>query len=143
MRGLLIALSLGIFAGLASAEPVPKEKDKTTADKVVGKWRVVKSDGTEVNDLTCEFTKDGKMILTFGSGEQAMKWEGKYKVVKETIDYSITMGEDKKAEVLTIKKLTDKSMTTADPDGLIEEFEKIEEKKKEDKEEKKEEKKPN
>ena len=137
MRGLLIALSLGIFAGLASAEPVPKEKEKTTAEKVVGKWRVVKSDGTEVNNLTCEFTKDGKMILIFGEGEQAMKWEGKYKVVKETIDYSITMGEDKKAEVLTIKKLTDKAMTTADPDGLMEEFEKIEEKKKEEKKEEK------
>lgn len=123
MRELLIGLSLGILAALTFASPAPKEK--TTAEKVVGRWQVVKSGGEEVKNLTCEFTKDGKMILIFVNGEQVMKWEGKYKVVKETIDYSVTMDEEKKAEVLTIKKLTDKAMTTVDPDGLVEEFVKI------------------
>jgi uncharacterized protein (TIGR03066 family) len=140
----LLSLSLAALFGTALvAAPVPKT-EPTMAEKVVGKWKLAKSRGTAPDQLhVVEFTKDGKMILTVGEGDDAVVFKGKYKVEKEAIDYELMFGEDKKAEALKIKKITDKAMTTEDPDGIVEEFERIEEKKKDEKkEEKKEDKKP-
>ena len=135
MRFLIATLLVGLASGFATADPIPKEKEKTAlekqAEKVIGKWRIVKSNGTEINGTTVEFTKDGKMTISMDEGKTEFK--GKYKVTKEGIDYKVSLGETEKAEVLTIKKLEEKTMTTEDPEGVAEEFERIEVKKKESK----------
>ena len=141
MRFLIVALLAGLVLGTVYADPVPKEKVKTNAEKVVGKWRIVKSDGTEVNGMTVEFTDKGKMTISVDDGKSVI--QGTYKVTKEGIDYTIETDDEKQTEVLKIKKLDDEKMTTEDPMGKIEEFERIVDKKKDEKkEEKKEEKKP-
>ena len=138
MRTLLMVLSAGFLSASAfAADPVPKDATKDQAEKVVGKWRITKSGGSEVNGTTVEFTKDGKMTISMNEGQNEFK--GTYKVTKEGIDYTVMIGEEKKTEILKIKKLEEKNMTTEDPEGQVEEFERIVEKKKE---EKKEEKKP-
>ena len=135
MRFLIATLLVGLASGFATADPIPKEKEKTAlekqAEKVIGKWRIAKSNGTEINGTTVEFTKDGKMTISMDEGKAEFK--GTYKVTKEGIDYKVSLGETEKAEVLTIKKLEEKTMTTEDPEGVAEEFERIEEKKKESK----------
>ena len=101
MRLLLVGLISGLFTLIGFATDTPKEKEKTQADKVVGKWRITKSSGTEVNGTTVEFTKDGKMTITMSEGDEKKVFKGTYKVTKEGIDYSVLIGEEKKAEVLT------------------------------------------
>lgn len=133
MRTLLVGLISGLFALTSFAADTPKEKETTQADKVVGKWRITKSGGNEVNGTSVEFTKDGKMTISMGDGDEKQEFKGTYKVTKEGIDYTVMIGEMKKTEVLKIKKLEEKNMTTEDPDGQVEEFERIEEKKKEEK----------
>jgi uncharacterized protein (TIGR03066 family) len=134
--GMLVVAVAVNTPSVARADPIKADKADATAEKVVGKWRLTKANGTEINNTTVEFTKDGKMVMTLGVGEDAAKYVGTYKVVKETIDYKIDVEELKKAEVLKIKKIDSKAMTTEDPDGIVEEFEK-EDKKDDKKEEKK------
>ena len=133
MRAALGLFAVAFLVSVAPADPVKADKADATAEKVVGKWRLVKSNGTEVNNTAVEFTKDGKMVMTLGAGDDASKYVGTYKVVKETIDYKIDVEGQKKAEVLKIKKIDAKAMTTEDPEGIVEEFEKVEEKKDEKK----------
>jgi uncharacterized protein (TIGR03066 family) len=137
MRLLSASLAAVITATLvAFAAPVPKEK--TTAEKLVGTWKLVKFQGEDPpgGGATVEFTKDGKMIITFDNNGEKLVAKGTYKVVgDDKIDYKVTLpgGEDK-SEVLTIKKLTEDELVTTDPDDLKEEFKRVkEEKKKEEK----------
>lgn len=133
MRAALGLFVVAVAVNASPADPIKADKADATAEKVVGVWRLTKSNGTEINNTTVEFTKDGKMVMTLGAGEDAAKYVGTYKVVKETIDYKIDVEEQKKAEVLKIKKIDAKAMTTEDPEGVVEEFEKVEAKKEEKK----------
>ena len=59
MRGLLIALSLGIVAGLAHAEPVPKEKEKTTAARTIFDMSVFSCRGpVDLDRVICELSHE-------------------------------------------------------------------------------------
>jgi uncharacterized protein (TIGR03066 family) len=129
-----IAFAMIALATLAhfqlQAEPIKKPKEKTTVEKVVGKWKLTKANGTETNDVFVEFDKDGKMTISMGAGDCIQKYSGKYTVGKdESIDYEVSIGDAKKSEILKIKKLTEEEMKTEDPDGVLEEFERVKEKK--------------
>src|SRR5438876_455834 len=66
MRLLAACLAAACGAALsAPAAPVPKDKQKTTAEKLVGTWELVKNSKGNVEGLTVyvEFTKDGKMAV--------------------------------------------------------------------------------
>src|SRR5439155_3929364 len=56
----------------APAAPVPKDKQKTTAEKLVGTWELVKNSKGNVEGLTVyvEFTKDGKMAVKYTPKEK-------------------------------------------------------------------------
>jgi len=109
--------------------PVPKDK-KGTAEKVLGKWKLVKttSGDKEVPTLIVEFAKDGKMTVTQG-GDGAAIYEGTYKVEGETIPYKLKIGGAEKVETLKIKKLTDDELHVVDPDEIQEDFKRVVEKK--------------
>lgn len=137
---LTAAVLLGTFAlaTAAPSAPIPKEK-KGTAEKLLGRWEMTKSDGKAPKDgkYVVEFAKEGKLSLRveFAGGDQPLVLKGSYKVVDgDKIDYKLTQpdGEDKK-EVLAIKKLTDDELVTEDPDGVKEEFKRVKEEKKDDK----------
>lgn len=141
IRMVLTPIGLMAFAIFVHSAPVPKA-GQTTAEKVVGRWELVKSRGKPPHaPHFVVFAKDGTMTLEVGTGDNAVKYTGKYKVVGEAIDYELTMGDEKKSEKLDIKKLTDDEMQTTDPDGIEEEFKKIKDKEKDkDKEKEKKEK---
>lgn len=118
---LLIAVAFAV-----QAAPVPKG-DKTTAEKVTGKWELVKSRGSAPSAKhIITFTKEGMMTIEVGA-ENPVKYSGKWKITENAIDYEMTFGDDHKTEKLDIKKLTSEEMKTTDPDGIEEEFRRVKE----------------
>ncbi len=126
----MIAIGLCAFLivpiGALIAAPVPKPV-KTTADKIVGKWNLVKSSNGLAEGTKCvvELTKDGKMTITMTIGVGTSLYEGTYKFDKDKIDYEVSLGGIKKAEILTIKTIADDELAVTDPDGIVEEFKRI------------------
>ncbi|SRR5579885_3127649 len=128
------------LAAPAGAAPIPKDQPKTNAEKIVGTWKLVSNSKETPKDVTyyVEFAKDGKMTLRAeptGDGEK-MTFTGKYKVDGDKIDYELTIGDNKKQEILTIKKLTDDELVTVDPDDIKEEFKRVKEEKKKEEDKK-------
>jgi uncharacterized protein (TIGR03066 family) len=117
----------------ALSAPIPKQEKKSNAEKLVGKWELVKG-GTETPKdvkFVVEFAKDGVMTLHIEPKDgEKMTLKGKYKVDGEKIDYEMEQpGGEKKQEILTIKKLTDDELITVDPADIKEEFKRVKEKK--------------
>jgi uncharacterized protein (TIGR03066 family) len=140
----LLAACLAAACGAAvTAAPVPKDKQKTTTEKLVGTWELVKNSKGNVEGVTVsvEFTKDGKMAVKYVPKEKdaaATTLNGKFKAEGEKIDYTIDDGMGgTRGEILTIKKLTEDELITVDPDNIQEDFKRVKEKKDEKKEEKK------
>lgn len=124
----LAGLWLLVAAPALVAAPVPKAKPKTTADKLVGTWRLVKTSqagGVKVT-LLVDLAADGTMTArqsADGEDDPDVR-TGTYKVDGETIPYTLGRGDgsDPKSETLTIKKLTDDELVVVDPDGIQEDF---------------------
>lgn len=118
---LLIATSLS-----ASAAPVPKDPPKN-ADRVVGVWKIVKSDTPtpEGRQAEVEFTADGKLELRveFAGGRTVRK--GTYKVEGDKIKYELSTDNGVRGETLVIKSIAADDMVTEDPDGKKETFERV------------------
>jgi uncharacterized protein (TIGR03066 family) len=136
MRLLAACLAIACGATLTAAQ-APKDKPKTTAEKLVGTWELVKdSKGNVEATVLVEFTKDGKMTVKHTPKEKGAKTttlNGKFKAEGEKIDYTIDDGAGgTRGEILTIKKLTDDELVTVDPEGVQEDFKRAKEKEKKD-----------
>jgi len=141
---LVLAAAAAVFgtALAVSAAPVPKEK--TTAEKLLGTWKLVKSSQGNPEDVTflVTFSDKGEMTLKVEPKDKdadAITLKGKYKLVdadkrgEEKIDYEMDNGTGgTKKEVLKIKKLTDDELVTTDPDDIKEEFKRVKDEKKKD-----------
>lgn len=139
----LTGLVIG-FAHLSPtvAAPVPKEKKKTVEEKIVGTWKLVKTDNGPASGyaFTITFKAGGEMSFTrsypgndipprvspgkFKAGEP----DEKYKL--GSIDWKVKEGNAERGEVSKILKLTDTEMEFEDPEGLKESFERVKEEKK-------------
>jgi uncharacterized protein (TIGR03066 family) len=135
MRFILGSIGLlGIALTIASAAPVLK--GKSDADKLIGTWKLVRSDqGVPENvQFFVELTRDGKMSLRVEPTGPAppILLKGTYKHEGDKIDYTLqTQQGTEKQEVLTIQKLTETELVTVDPEGIKEEFERVKVEKKE------------
>jgi uncharacterized protein (TIGR03066 family) len=137
MRALaaLLLLALPVLAA-----PVPKAKVKTTEQKLIGKWRMVKSDtdnGVQKGyDFYVIFKEKGEFELRYEyEGDiKPRSYLGTYKVLEgDKIDYTVHLNGRAKTEVLTIDKLTDTEVSWTDPDKLKESLERVNEEEKKDK----------
>ncbi len=139
MRTLILSAAFGVLlAGGLTAAPVPKMKEKTTEEKLVGKWKLVKSD----NKLPpYEFVIDfkGKGELAFirnppkGGPGGVVVSEGKYTVLAdEKVDWKVNEFGKERGETAKIKMLTADKLVLEDPAGIKEEFERVVEKPKDD-----------
>lgn len=136
MRALFAVLLLVAFVAPTLAAPVPKAKAKSTEQKLLGKWRLVKSDTDNGVQRGYEFyvifKEKGEFELRYEypDGTPPRAYTGTFKVIDETkIDYSVTIGNRLKTEVLDITKLTDTEVAWTDPDKLKEELERAKEEK--------------
>ncbi len=130
MRGLFAVLLLAVPV---LAAPVPKVKVKSTEQKLLGKWRMVKGDNSDGVRKGYEF-----YVIFKDRGEFELRYEydgdvkprsyfGTYKVIgDDKIDYSVDLGgRARKTEILTIDKLTDTEVSWTDPDKLKESLERV------------------
>jgi uncharacterized protein (TIGR03066 family) len=134
----------------AAAAPVPKDKKKKTLeDKVLGKWKLIASQGEAVPTpyFYIVYKKDGEMEFRREyAGRAPSVSKGKYKPGEPddenklgTIDWTVNEGGGERGELSRITELTDDVLEFKDPQGVVERFERVKEDEK--KEEKKEEKK--
>ncbi len=122
MRVLLAGAIVCLLGAVALADD-KKDKKETKSDNaklIVGKWEVSKADeGTLPMGTMIEFTKDGKLILSFKVGEQENKMEGTYKLKGDKFDIIFKMGDNEHTDEIIIKKLDDTTLSTANKEGKI------------------------
>lgn len=117
--------ALVVCYSVAGAAPVPK--DRAEAEKVVGTWKMtLDSQGNTTTNLALEIHAGGKFVIrqVLPDGREVV-YEGTYSVKGDRMPYEVRRGDFKKAETLTIKKLTATELVVVDPDGLKEEFARV------------------
>ncbi len=131
-----VLFSLLLFALPLAAAPVPKAKVKTTEQKLIGKWRMVKSD-TDAGRLKgyefyVIFKEKGELELRYEyDGDiKPLSYTGTYKVLDgDKIEYTVNQNGRTKTEVLDVTTLTDTEVSWTDPDKLKETLEKVKDEK--------------
>src|SRR2546423_5480202 len=94
------------------------EEKKDLAKMLVGKWECTKSDPDSLPvGGVVEFTKDGKITVTVKEGDKETKMEGTYTVEAHKFTFVLKMGDQEHKDTITVKKITDKEMSTEDKDG--------------------------
>ena len=151
MRGLTLAVAVGLFAagGMADDKDKPKgkpadekkdEKVKVSEEALAGRWELVKTDGTlpEEFEFVIEYQAKGvmKFIRTPKEEGKPRASTGKYKLDGDKIEWTVDDAGGERGETSKVKKLTADKLVLEDPDGIKEEFEKVAEKKKDDKKDK-------
>ena len=121
---LAVAFSTTLFA---------EDKPKTTAEKLIGKWKLVKS-GEELPEgatATLELMKAGKLKVTISFMGTTQVIDGTYTLEGEKkLKVEMKQGENEKKETMTIEKLTEDELITIDEKNKKDEFKRIKEEKK-------------
>jgi uncharacterized protein (TIGR03066 family) len=108
--------SLGLGLGTPAAAD---EKKDDLAKKIVGKWEITKAGGDVGPGSTLDFTKDGKVTLVVKEENESRTLKGTYKIEKDQLTVTLTVGENSFDQTLTIKKLTDDAMELEDEKKMI------------------------
>jgi len=112
--------AVGSIAVLAQADE--KSVDK---DKLIGKWKIVMIDGkVPPVDSVLEFTKDGKLVFTFGKDSDGSKVESTYSIDGNKITVTVKKGDNEDKNTETISLNGDK-LTITKRDGKKVELERI------------------
>ena len=114
---------------LAFSTSVAQEKGKIDGKLLIGKW-TPKEDKKGGAGMTLEFMKDGKLAIAIEGGGKSEKVDGTYKLDGDKLVVSLTYEGAKKEETLTVKKLTDAELETADSKGKTDSFTKVKDEKK-------------
>ena len=113
-------LAAGVMVSTLTAG-VRAEKKADNAALIVGTWEVSKADkGTVAVGSVVEFTKDGKMKID--DKEKDRKLEGTYKVDGDKFTFTVKVEGEERKKTITIKKISDKELSTADELGKNVEF---------------------
>jgi uncharacterized protein (TIGR03066 family) len=97
--------------------------DKKGVDKakLIGVWEVTKSEGAPPG-ATVEFTKDGKLLVSFKLNDKEFKVDGTYKLDGNKLDTVLVFEGKEVKDAHTIKTLTDTMLVTVDEKGKVDEF---------------------
>jgi uncharacterized protein (TIGR03066 family) len=113
MNILHLALATFVMAVLASASTAQDSKKL-----LVGKWQAVKVDeGTLPMGAVVEFSADGKLKVTMKKGDKDDTVEGTYTVEAQSFTYKMTVMGMEHSQKITIKKISETELDTANPDG--------------------------
>jgi uncharacterized protein (TIGR03066 family) len=122
MAVLRAALVGCLLLAVATAGQAQKDKDKIDKTKLVGTWTFVKTNSKHAPPadavIKAEFTKDGKVTVTFTVKDKTLKMSGTYTVKGDQLTTVMKGpdGQDKK-EIATIKELTDKKFVQVEKEG--------------------------
>ena len=121
---LVVAFSASLFAD---------DKPKTVAEKLIGKWKLVKS-GEEIPEgatATLELMKTGKLKLSITFMGKTQLIDGTYQLEDDKkLKVEMKDGKNEKKETMTIEKLTEDELITIDEKDKKDEFKRIKEEKK-------------
>ena len=105
---------------------VRAEEKKDNAKLLVGKWEAVKGAPDALPPgSTVEFLKDGKMKLTMKIEGKDMVVDGTYKVDGDKFMIAMKFGDKEQKKTITIKKISDKELSTEDEEKKGVEFKRV------------------
>jgi uncharacterized protein (TIGR03066 family) len=121
----IAAFVLVLFVGVASADD-KKDAKKIEADKLVGKWELLKDAEPLPKGTVLELTKDGKLTLVIEIDGKKLDVTGTYKVEGDKFNYKIKTpdGTDQEGSS-TIKTLTDEKLVTESKEKTESEWKKL------------------
>ena len=111
-----------VVASAVAQDAKDAKKDAIDAKKLVGKWE---AKDLPLGQALVEFTKDGKMTITFTFGGKTDKVEGTYKLDGNTLSVDF---KDRK-DTSTVTKLTDEELALKHEKGKEEAFKRLKPKK--------------
>ncbi|HYH67604.1 MAG TPA: TIGR03066 family protein [Urbifossiella sp.] len=116
MRTVTVGLAAAVLVLVAGGTTVGQDtKTKLDAKLLVGKW--TPDDEAKRDKMTIEFLKDGKLALGFKFGEKEAKIDGTYKLDGDQLTVKMSFMGQEKSEVMTVNKLTAKTLVTTDEKG--------------------------
>jgi uncharacterized protein (TIGR03066 family) len=114
MKILHAALAAFVVAGLATTG-LAEEKKTDVKKLLVGKWEVTKADPDTISvGSVVEFTADGKLKVREKQADMEMM--GTYTVDGNSFSLALKFGDQEFKQKITVKKLTETELDTADPD---------------------------
>jgi len=120
ITGVVLGVLLAVAAG-ASAQDTKDKKDAVDAKRLIGKWEPKE----KKENVTIEFTKDGKLLLSVDAGGKAQKLEGTYKLDGNKLTVTIKFMDQEMKEEVTINSLSDTELTTTDSKGKKETLQRV------------------
>jgi uncharacterized protein (TIGR03066 family) len=117
-----------LLAGLVfcAAAALVRAEEKVDGAKLVGKWEATKADpGTIPVGSTVEFTAKNTMKVVHKADGKEIIGEGTYKVDGDKFAFELKIGDNTTKKTITIKKLTDTELMTADEQGKSITFKKV------------------
>jgi uncharacterized protein (TIGR03066 family) len=121
LRMLVASVAVCALASGARAE----EKKADNAKLLMGSWEATKvAPKTLPVGAVVEFAKDGKMKVTEKRDGKEETREGTYKVDGDKFTIKMKRGDEVAEMVITIKKISDSELITANAEGAVVEFKK-------------------
>jgi uncharacterized protein (TIGR03066 family) len=117
-------LAAGVMVCVMCAHVTAEEK-KDNAKALVGSWEATKADPMTLPvGAVVTFAKDGKMKVMHKEGDKERTVEGTYKVEGNKFTINLKIEDREEKLTITIKKISDTEMVTANPEGKVVEFKK-------------------
>ena len=109
----------------ANVRAEEKAEKKDNAKLLMGSWEAVKAaEGSLPVGSVVEFGKEGKMKVSHKVNDKDVTTEGTYKVDGDKFTIVIKNGDNEAKMTITIKKISDKELVTANEEGKVVEFKK-------------------
>ena len=120
---LLVLAGLAVAAGAAPQTGAKNAVNPSPiAKKLVGVWRVVKSDEAPPG-ARVEFTRDGKVSIRFTAKGRTYNPKGTYKLAGNKLTTRVALGGKERTETLTIQTLNDTDLVMRTTSGDLDEYE--------------------
>jgi uncharacterized protein (TIGR03066 family) len=115
MNKVRLALVGALVLGLTMVARADEEKGEKSdlKGKLVGTWEVVKSKGKEGGPppgATFEFTKGGKVLVTFEAEGKKVRGEATYKVEGKGLTITMKRGDEAHTQTVKVVKVDDKEL---------------------------------
>ncbi len=121
----LLVAGVMVCALTANVRAEEKVEKKDNAKLLMGAWEATKAvEGTLQVGSVVEFGKDGKLKVIGKNDGKEVTHEGTYKVDGDKFTIMMKAGDNDVKMVITIKKISDKELITANEEGKVVEFKK-------------------
>ena len=117
IRLTLAGLLLLTLAALAGAQDKGKTKDAVKG-KLIGTWEVVKGKEVGKGDRL-QFSKDGKVVVTFKMGAKDAREEATFTVTGNTLTLKAKRGAEERTRKIKIVSIGDRELILEGPRGNI------------------------